>query len=157
MLLYTPESVYRLDQAAVSTDGFSEIELMQRAGEAVWRSISQRWPQLQRITVFAGSATMAAMPLSSRCVRNDRQLKCKLLVQGELDRQSPTSRHFRQLWEQAGGHCEDWQGQSIDGELIIDGLLGIGLQRDLDEHWQALVRRSTTARRIAWRSTFLPA
>ena len=38
MELYTPESVYRLDQAAVERDRFSEVELMQRAGEHLRRS-----------------------------------------------------------------------------------------------------------------------
>ena len=55
MLIYTPESVYKLDHAAVATDGFSEPELMQRAGERVWREIDARWPGLRHITVFAGA------------------------------------------------------------------------------------------------------
>ena len=55
MLIYTPESVYKLDHAAVAADGFSEHELMQRAGERVWREIDARWPGLRRITVFAGA------------------------------------------------------------------------------------------------------
>jgi len=55
MLLYTPESVYEMDHAALAVDGFSEPELMQRAGERVWREIDARWSGLHRITVFAGA------------------------------------------------------------------------------------------------------
>jgi len=39
----------------VEVDGLSEINLMQRAGERVWREISSRWPDITRITIFAGS------------------------------------------------------------------------------------------------------
>jgi len=53
MLLYLPEMVYQLDKAAVEQDGLAEIELMQRAGQCVWRSLLARWPGVSTITVFA--------------------------------------------------------------------------------------------------------
>ena len=139
MLLYTPESVYELDHAAVATDGFSEPELMQRAGERVWREIDARWPGLGRITVFAGAGNNGGDAFVVALRAQAQGVEVQLLVQGDLSRQSPTSRHFRDLWEQSGGVCEPWQGQGICGEIIVDGLLGIGLQRELDAHWQDLV------------------
>ena len=42
MLLYTPETVYQLDRAAVDVDGFSEAELMRRAGEWVPADIARK-------------------------------------------------------------------------------------------------------------------
>ena len=139
MFLYTPESVYRLDRAAVVTDAFSEPELMQRAGECVWRAIDRRWPQLSSLTVFAGAGNNGGDGFVVALCARSQGVAVQLLVQGDLSRQSATSRHFRDLWEQGGGLCEAWQGQGIDGEVIVDGLLGIGLQRELDVHWQGLV------------------
>ena len=139
MLLYRPESVYQLDHAAVSLDGFSEPELMQRAGESVWRAIDARWPRLSRITVFAGSGNNGGDAFVVALCARRQGVAVQLLVQGDLSRQSHTSRQFRELWEQGGGRYEDWQQQELSGELIVDGLLGIGLQRELDQHWQALV------------------
>ena len=139
MLIYTPESVYKLDHAAVATDGFSEPELMQRAGERVWREIDARWPGLSRITVFAGAGNNGGDAFVVALQAGAQGVEVQLLVQGDLSRQSATSRHFRDLWQQAGGACDSWQGQSISGELIVDGLLGIGLQRELDQNWQGLV------------------
>ena len=139
MLLFTPEKVYQLDKAAVEQDAFAEIELMQRAGRRVWQAISERWPQLSSITVFAGAGNNGGdgfvVALSARREGVDVQL----LIQGDLSRQSETSRHFKELWEQSGGEFEDWDGQELSGEVIVDGLLGIGLQRELDDHWQALI------------------
>ena len=139
MLLYTPESVYEMDHAALAVDGFSEPELMQRAGERVWREIDARWSGLHRITVFAGAGNNGGDAFVVALRAQAQGVEVQLLVQGDLSRQSATSRHFRDLWEQSGGVCETWQGQSIGGELIVDGLLGIGLQRELDAHWQDLV------------------
>jgi NAD(P)H-hydrate epimerase len=139
MLIYTPESVYKLDHAAVAADGFSEPELMQRAGERVWREIDARWPGLSRITVFAGAGNNGGDAFVVALQARAQGVEVQLLVQGDLSRQSATSRHFRDLWQQGGGACESWQGQGIGGELIVDGLLGIGLQRELDLNWQNLV------------------
>lgn len=139
MFLYTPESVYRLDRAAVATDAFSEPELMQRAGARVWRAIDGRWPNLSSLTVFAGAGNNGGDAFVVALCARAQGVTVQLLVQGDLSRQSATSRHFRDLWEQNGGLCEAWQGQGIVGAVIVDGLLGIGLQRELDAHWQDLV------------------
>ena len=140
MLLYTPETVYQLDHAAVAMDGFSELELMQRAGECLWREVDVRWPALSCITVFAGSGNNGGDAFVVALCARAQGVEVQLLVQGDLARQSATSRHFRELWEQGGGSVEPWQGQTLRGEVVIDGLLGIGLQRDLDADWQALVQ-----------------
>ena len=139
MLIYTPETVYKLDHAALAVDGFSEPELMQRAGERVWREIDARWSGLNRITVFAGAGNNGGDAFVVALLARAQGVEVQLLVQGDLLKQSATARHFRDLWQQGGGACESWQGQSIDGDLIVDGLLGIGLQRELDLDWQGLV------------------
>ena len=136
MLLYLPEMVYQLDKAAVEQDGLAEIELMQRAGQRVWRSLVTRWPEVSTITVFAGAGNNGGDAFVVALSARRQGVEVQLLIQGDLSRQSDTSSHFRKLWEQAGGQYEDWQGQALRGDVIVDGLLGIGLQRELDGHWQ---------------------
>lgn len=139
MLLYTPESVYQLDKAAVDKDGFAEIELMQRAGRSVWRALLARWPAVERITVFAGSGNNGGDAFVVALCAREQGVDVQLLTQGDLSRQSDTSRHFTELWQQGGGSYEDWQGQEIQGDVIVDGLLGIGLQRELNAEWQEMI------------------
>ncbi len=139
MLAYLPEMVYQLDKAAVEQDGLAETELMQRAGRSVWHSLLGRWPEVSTITVFAGAGNNGGDAFVVALNAQRQGVKVQLLVEGDLARQSDTSRHFRKLWEQAGGEYEQWQGQAFTGEVIVDGLLGIGLQRELDDHWQKLI------------------
>ncbi len=139
MLLYAPESVYKLDQAAVAVDGFSEIELMQRAGQSVWRALSTRWPGTAGLTVFAGSGNNGGDAFVVALSALEQGIPVQLLVQGDLGKQSATSKHFREMFERAGGQFESWQGQALRGDVIVDGLLGIGLQRGLDAEWQSLI------------------
>ena len=139
MLLYSPEMVYQLDRAAVLKDGFAEIELMQRAGRSVWRALQARWPQVEKITVFAGSGNNGGDAFVVALCAREQGVAVQLLIEGDLTRQSETSRHFTRLWQEDGGTFEDWRGQELSGDVIVDGLLGIGLQRELNTQWQDLI------------------
>lgn len=140
MFLYSPDKVYLLDKAAVKIDGFTEVELMGRAGRSVWAALLQRWPSIEKITVFAGSGNNGGDAFVVALCAREQGIEVQLLIQGDLSRQSDTSRHYANLWQQAGGGYEDWQGQEISGEVIVDGLLGIGLQRELNDDWQSMIQ-----------------
>jgi len=139
MLLYSPESVYQLDRAAVVDDGLPEIQLMQRAGDAVWQTLVARWPEVSVLTVFAGPGNNGGDAFVVALCAHTQGVEVQFISIGDLDRQSATSRHFRELWEQRGGIIEPWDQQAISGEIIVDGLLGIGLKRALDDSWQQLI------------------
>ena len=145
MLLYDVESVYRLDRAAVEADGLSEISLMQRAGERVWHEISNRWPEMTRITIFAGSGNNGGDAFVVAILAHQQGKDVQLVVYGDLARQSETSAHFYNIWLQSGGEILEPGQQEIIGEVIVDGLLGIGLSRDLDADWQALIKQVNQA------------
>jgi len=151
MLLFNVESVYRLDRAAVEVDGLSEISLMQRAGERVWYEISNRWPELTRITIFAGAGNNGGDAFVVAILAHQQGKKVQLIVHGDLARQSQPSAHFCKIWQQSGAEMIESIPQEISGEVIVDGLLGIGLSRDLDEDWQALIQQinSVDAVRVA--------
>ena len=151
MLLFNIESVYRLDRAAVEGDGLSEISLMQRAGERVWYEISNRWPELTQITIFAGAGNNGGDAFVVAILAHQQGKKVQLIVHGDLARQSQPSAHFCKIWQQSGGEMVESIQQGISGEVIVDGLLGIGLSRDLDGDWQALIQQinRTDAVRVA--------
>ncbi len=140
MLLYDKEMVYRLDRAAVQHDGLAEVELMHRAGQRVWFAIGERWPSLSRITVFAGSGNNGGDAYVVALRARDLGVKVQLISWGKLSSQSETSVHFREIWQQLGEEIQPWSRQEVSGELIVDGLLGIGLSRQLDDKTQSLIQ-----------------
>ena len=148
MFLYDIESVYRLDRTAVEVDGLSEISLMQRAGERVWREISSRWPDITRITIFAGSGNNGGDAFVVASLARQQGIEVQLIVRGDLSRQSETSAHFRRLWLQGDGDIVESNQQQIVGEVIVDGLLGIGLTRELDNDWQVLIQQINQANAV---------
>lgn len=139
MYLYTPESVYALDRGAIDKDRLDGSELMARAGERVWQELSQRWPGARRVCVFAGAGNNGGDAfVVADCARR-AGVEVQLYTLGDLSRQSDSARHFRERWQAGGGVCETWTGEVIEADVIVDGLLGIGLQRDLDSSWQELI------------------
>ena len=148
MFLYDKESVYRMDITAVEADGLSEISLMQRAGERVGREISNRWPDITRITIFAGSGNNGGDAFVVAILAKRQGMEVQLIVRGDLSRQSETSVHFREIWLQSGGDIVEWDRQKIVGEVIVDGLLGIGLVRELDNDWQLLIQQINQANAV---------
>lgn len=139
MYLYQPESVYRMDKSAVEVDGLSEIELMGRAGARVWREITDRWPGVSTVTIFAGAGNNGGDAFVVAILARQQDVDVQFIVKGDLSRQSETSAHYRNNWQSIGGEIEDWEQQAIKGEVVVDGLLGIGLTRSLDEDWQLLI------------------
>jgi hydroxyethylthiazole kinase-like uncharacterized protein yjeF len=141
MFLYDTKSVYQMDKAAVENDGLPGIRLMQRAGERVWLEISSRWPESTRITIFAGSGNNGGDAFVVAILAKQQGKQVQFILKGDLSRQSQTSAHFRKIWQQGGGDIIEWNQQEITGEVIVDGLLGIGLMRELDQDWQALIQQ----------------
>jgi NAD(P)H-hydrate epimerase len=140
MFLYQTPALYSLDKMAVELDGLLEIELMQRAGTRVWQVIKARWSrQLKAITVFVGCGNNGGDGFVVALQAIAAGLAVQLISHGDLTGQSSTSAHFRQLWLEAGGTIEAWQHQAIQGQVIVDGLLGIGLSRALDESYIKLI------------------
>ena len=139
MFLYDTKTVYQMDRAAVKTDGLAEIELMHRAGQRVWQEITNRWPELSCITVFAGSGNNGGDAYVVALAAKAQGVEVQFISKGDLANQSDTSIHFREFWQQAGGGITAWNHQEILGQLIVDGLLGIGLTRELDKDWQSLI------------------
>ena len=125
---------------AVELDGVSEVELMQRAGMRIWQVIKARWgSHLDTITVFVGRGNNGGDGFVTALLANAAGLAVQLISHGDLARQSSSAAQFRQQWLQTGGSIEIWQHQSIMGQVIVDGLLGIGLSRSLDEDYISLI------------------
>lgn len=151
MFLYSSKKVYQLDQLAIKQDRRSSKQLMARAGAAVWASLQQELTDLRDVTLFAGAGNNGGDAFCIACLALQQRINVKLFFIGERERQSEASKHFANRFVEAGGVIRDWDDNLPDSDVIIDGLLGIGIQRDLDSRWQNLVKtiNSSDAYRVA--------
>ncbi len=146
--LYNRQQVYQLDQLAMSEDGQSSEQLMGKAASAVWRSIQSRWPSIKHVVIFAGCGNNGGDAFAVASLAKKSGVKVELITMGDLSMQSAESRLFRESWEQDEGVTQQWSGNCPDCDLIIDGLLGIGLSRGLDDTWSSLIKNITSKKAV---------
>ncbi len=138
--LYLTKQVYQLDHLAIEQDRQPAKQLMKKAAVSVWQAIQQRWTSLQSIAIFAGPGNNGGDAFAIACLAKDAGINVQVFFFGDLSRQSAESQFFRESWEQSGGATDTWDGQGLHCDLIVDGLLGIGLNKLLDDQWQRTIR-----------------
>jgi hydroxyethylthiazole kinase-like uncharacterized protein yjeF len=144
--LYRADQVRALDRCAIERHGIPGAELMQRAGAAAFRLLRARWPGSRRIVVLAGAGNnggdgyvLAAEALSAG-------LAVRLLRLGDHDRLSAESAAAAAAFARAGGVAEPYRRLPGDADVIVDGLLGTGLTREVAGDWAAAIDAINAAR-----------
>ncbi|KEA64846.1 NAD(P)HX epimerase [Marinobacterium lacunae] len=128
--LYTAEQCRVLDRTAIERCGIPGFRLMQRAGQAVWAVISQRWPELRRITIVCGAGNNGGDGLVVAGLAWQAGVEVQLVVVGEryAERLRAEALEAWQWLSGFGVKAETWHpGVEFSGELVVDSLLGIGL------------------------------
>ncbi len=129
----------RLDQAATALLGGDAFVLMQRAGEAAWQVVTQRWPKARRIAVVCGAGNNGGDGyVLARCARlAGRQVTVIHPAGGGPA--TPIAQRACTAYLAAGGEIGLFPC-ALDGfELIVDALFGIGLNRAPEGEAAALI------------------
>ncbi|WP_432696523.1 NAD(P)H-hydrate dehydratase [Marinobacterium sp. YM272] len=128
--LYTAEQCRALDRTAIEQFGIPGFRLMQRAGQAAWAVIGQRWPLLRRISIVCGAGNNGGDGLVIAGLAWQAGIEVQLVVVGERYAEKLRGEAL-EAWQWLKGFgvsAESWQpGLEFNGELIVDALLGIGL------------------------------
>ena len=129
--LYHRSSVYRLDRQAMTLDAQPPRQLMARAAQAAWNSLTERWPEAMDLLVLAGPGNNGGDAWALALLAKRGGLRPRVLYFGDLQRQSDEARSFREACERQGIPAERFAGALGRADLIVDGLLGIGLDKPL--------------------------
>ena len=140
MKLFSSQQVYQLDRLAIEQDRQPAKLLMHKAASEVWREISLRWPQARHIVVFAGPGNNGGDAFAVAMLAKQHGYNVSLFAYGDLSKQSAESAYYRQQWQAVGGETREWSGSLPACDLIVDGLLGIGLNKQLNDDWIELLQ-----------------
>ena len=137
--LYTAAQVRALDQAAIAS-GMPGGALMARAGEAAYRLLRARWPEARRITLLCGAGNNGGDGyVLARLARADG-LDVTLFQLGDVSRLGADAKGMLEAWLGMGGRLEAFQELPRRSDVIVDALLGIGLERPVEGEWARAVR-----------------
>ena len=140
--LYSAEASRRLDQIAIQEHKIPGYSLMEKAGKAVFDIVQQRYALARRILVCCGAGNNAG----------DGYVVARLARQAGLDVDVVSMIDPEHLKGDALQAYRDWKAQGIhvrrfepalldENDLLIDALLGTGLQRPVEGQWLELIEQ----------------
>ncbi len=133
--LYRASQVQALDRCAIERHGIPAQELMQRAGAAAFRLVRERWPDARRIVVLAGAGNNGGDGYVVGAQALAAGLEVRLLRLGDHAQLSEASRAAAEDFAARGGVGQPFDRLPGDVDLIVDGLLGTGLTREVRGDW----------------------
>ena len=133
--LYRAAQVRELDRAVIEDHGIRGAELMQRAGRAAYRLLRRHWPHARNITVVCGVGNNGGDGyVLARHARMDG-LSIRVLQLGDQDRLQGDARTMAIAHAEAGGTVEPFERLPLRTDVIVDAILGTGLEREVAGTW----------------------
>ncbi|MFP8966357.1 NAD(P)H-hydrate dehydratase [Pokkaliibacter sp. CJK22405] len=134
--LFEAQSLKRLDELTASERHLSGFSLMQEAATALLRHVQQHWPGMSHLSIVAGAGNNGGDGVALARLALEAGFRVQLILSDEPN-----------AWQQSlkGEAAEAWQWLqsssfsaltiggfsetlAVEGDLLIDALLGIGIQ-----------------------------
>jgi NAD(P)H-hydrate epimerase len=144
--LYRAAQVKAFDQAAIEQHGLAAELLMERAGAAAFSVLRARWPHVRAIVVLAGAGNNGGDGYVLARLAHRHQLAVRLLTLGDHSKLSGAAAVAARAYRESGGSVEAFERVPPDAELIVDAMLGTGLERPVAGIWADAVAQCNAAR-----------
>jgi hydroxyethylthiazole kinase-like uncharacterized protein yjeF len=138
--VYSVATVREVDRRAINAAGIPGYTLMSRAAGAAVREARQRFPQAKRWQVICGAGNNGGDGYAvARLAANDGIVVSVLAVVDPETLQGDAATAYGDFAAE-GGVVLPWSGElDSEAELLVDGLLGNGLTRDIGGELAAAV------------------
>ncbi len=138
--LYTAAQVRELDRLAIEEHKIPGAKLMQRAGEAAFDLLRSRWPRARRIAVVCGPGNNGGDGYVIARLAREAGLAAVVLSLGVAEKIQGDAAAARKKCKSAGVSIRNFRTDLLAGhDVIVDALLGTGLERELDGEWRAAI------------------
>ena len=138
--IYSIAGVRDIDRAAIEDEGIPGYTLMTRAGTAAVRAARSRFPEASRWQVLCGAGNNAGDGyVVARLAAQDGIVVSVLTVVDPDGLKGDAATAYADFAAE-GGVVMPWSGElDAEADLLVDGLLGSGLERDLAGDFAAAV------------------
>jgi len=138
--LYSASQVRGFDRVAIERFGIPGADLMERAAQAVFDFIRLRWPDANSWVVLAGTGNNAGDGFVVARLARAAGIQVEVAQLGERDRLAGDALLNANRWRQTGGDWGEFSVLPEGTDLIVDALLGTGLQRPVVGRWAEVIR-----------------
>ena len=133
--LYTAAQVREFDRIAIEEFGIAGIELMERAGQAAFGQLRQRWPEANRVAVLTGTGNNGGDGFVIARLAHAAGLEVAVLQLGDRSRLRGDALRNAERWAETGGIWQPFDGIPANTDVLVDAMLGTGLERDVSGDW----------------------
>lgn len=145
--IYTADQVRGLDRLAIEEFGIPSYTLMCRAAEASVAALRRRWPAAQSLAVYCGSGNNAGDGYVVARLAGDLGLQARVIAVVPPDRLSGDAARAWNDYRDQGASVEPFDANRLpDEDVLVDALLGNGLDRELGGDFLAAVATMEAAR-----------
>lgn len=135
--LYRAAQVKALDRVAIEEFSVSGYELMTRAGKAAFIAMRERWPEAQHIAVVCGGGNNGGDGFVVARLAHEAGLVVSLSLLVDVGSMKGGAREAYEAMVAAGVEA---QAPVLNGaDLIVDALLGTGLDREVEGEWHDMI------------------
>ncbi|WP_037375732.1 bifunctional ADP-dependent NAD(P)H-hydrate dehydratase/NAD(P)H-hydrate epimerase [Sedimenticola selenatireducens] len=134
--LYLAEQVRALDRCAIAQFGIPGLTLMERAGAAAFGLLRTRWPAARHVTVLCGTGNNGGDGFVVARLALQAGLDVRLLQLGDIKKLQGDALASAEKFRQAGGCVELFNELDFSTDLIVDAVLGTGLERAVSGPWE---------------------
>jgi hydroxyethylthiazole kinase-like uncharacterized protein yjeF len=143
--VYTAASVRAMDRRAIEVGGISGYELMRRAGGAALAVMQRHWPAARAIAVLCGPGNNGGDGYVLARLARAAGLKVRVIALSDPHALRGDAARAHADFAATGGRVEsldEWVPGPCD--LVVDAMLGTGVDRPLEEPFVAAIRQVAT-------------
>ncbi len=137
--LYRAEQVRKFDVLAINEYQIPGQALMGRAGQAAFDLLTKTWPEAKRIVVVTGSGNNAGDGYCVALLALQAGRQVQVLELAERDRLTADAAYYALEYIKAGGDCVDYESLPRKCDVIVDAILGTGLNTEVKGSWASAI------------------
>jgi NAD(P)H-hydrate epimerase len=138
--LYRANQVREFDRIAIEACDIPGAELMERAGSRAYHYLQQRWPNLSEIVVVCGMGNNGGDGYVVARLASQAGLRVRVLQLGDALQLKGDALIMAESWTALGHPIETFEDIG-NPDLIVDAILGTGLERDVIGDWAAAIEK----------------
>ena len=138
--LYRAAQVRELDRIAIQERGIAGYTLMNRAGDAAFQYLRQRWPAARRIAVLCGSGNNGGDGYVVARLARQAGLAVQVLTLADPEMLRGDAQTAWRDAQAASVAIQPFHTSALHGvELLVDAILGTGLERPVSGAWREAI------------------
>ena len=133
--LYRAEQVRELDRTAIEDFAIPGLTLMESAGSASYQLLRRKWPEAQDITVVCGTGNNGGDGFVVARLALQEGIAVRVLQLGDPLKLSGDAKQNADAFVSMGGEVISFEAVPEQTEVIVDGVFGTGLEREVAGTW----------------------